>query len=112
MKLYRIFIPKNYNNGRSIEDKTIRKITNQLRDKFGGYTANPKARLPILEGVWVDEKHNKSYNENVICVELFCQDTYDSCRWLRSFTEETRKTLKQESLFVIVQNAEIITNTN
>lgn len=108
MKLYRIFLPKTYNDGTPIEDSKLREITKQIRDKFKGYSANPKAVFPIWEGAWIDEKHNRALLENVICVELFTQDTFDNQRWMRSQTELWKQTLEQDDLFVLVQNAEMI----
>jgi len=110
LKLYRIFIPKVYNNGKPIEDKKIRKITDEIRDRFKGYSANPESVFPIWEGAWEDDKI--PYTEPVICIELFTQDTFDNQSWIRSQTELWRQLLKQKSLFVLVQHAEMIRKIN
>lgn len=106
MKLYRIFLPKIYNDGTPIEDKKIRKITNEIRNRFKGYSANPKATFPIWEGAW--EEDNKPYTEPVICIELFTQDTFDNQSWIKAQTETWRQLLQQKSLFVLEQHAEMI----
>ena len=108
MKLYRIFLPKYYNNGQPIEAKKLRKIADDIRTKFGAYSANPFATLPIIQGVWTDGGKNKIYTDQLICIELFVEDTFDNQAWLKSFKELARQELKQEELFVVVQNAEII----
>jgi hypothetical protein len=108
LKLYRIFLPKVYNNGKPIEKEKIRKVTDDLTKKFGGYTLNPLAYLPLMEGVGTSNKTHKIYTEQVICIELFIQDTFNNQSWMKAFTEMIRQEFKQEELFVIVQNAEII----
>ena len=108
MKLYRIFLPKFDNTGQRIDTKKIRQVTERIREKFGAYSLNPFARLPIIEGVWTSDKTSKTYTEPMFLVELFVQDTFDNQKWLRSFKEMVRQDLSQEALFVIVQNAEIL----
>jgi len=108
MKLYRIFLPKQYNDGKEIEYKKIRKITEEITERFGACSLHPKATLPSIEGIWTSDKTNKIYDEPVFMIELFIEDTFDNQKWLESFKEMTRQRLKQEELFVIVQNAEIL----
>jgi len=107
MKLYRIFIPKVYNNGEPIPIVKIRKITESIREKFGAYSFNPFAKLPILAGVWTDDK-SKVYSESMQLIELFVEDTFDNQKWIKAFKEITRQDLQQEEIFIIVQDAEII----
>lgn len=102
MKLYRIFLPKVYNDGSSIEDSKLRKISKQIRDKFDGYSANPETVFPIWEGAWVDERHNRAYLEPVICIELFTQDTFDNQSWIRSQTEVYFSYLPITNIFILI----------
>jgi len=106
LKLFRFFIPKNYNDGHKIPALKIKYVTDQIIDKFKGYTMNPNAVLPILEGVWI--KKGNPYRDKVICIELFCQDTYENCDWVRDFCKMTRTALKQEALFVLYHDAELV----
>ena len=108
MKLYRIFIPKCYNDGNKIETKKIRKVLGEIREHFGAYSLNPLATLPLIEGIWTSDTIDKIYKEQVFMVELFLQDTFDNQKWLKSFKEIVRQELKQEEIFIIVQDAEII----
>ena len=109
MKLYKIFIPKYYNNGELIEIKKIRKITEMIKDNFGSYSLNPFARLPLIQGVWSSEKTNRTYTEKMFMIELFVEDTFNNQKWLKAFKEMVRQDLSQEEIFIITQNAEIIT---
>ncbi len=108
MKLYRLFIPKKYNNGKEIESEKILTITKGIEKKFGSYSINPHATLPIIQGKWLDQASKKTYEDELFCVELFVEDTFDNCNWLKSFTEIARQELNQKELFVLCQNAELI----
>ena len=108
MKLYRIFIPKRYNDGEIIPVENTTKILNQVEEKFGGYSLDPFGRLPLI-GVWNDHKQKKRYSDEVQILELFVEDTFDIKKWFSARKELWRQELKQEELFIIVQDAEIIT---
>ena len=41
MKLYRLFIPKRFNNGKAIPSNKILKIAEEIREKFVGYSFDP-----------------------------------------------------------------------
>jgi len=108
MKLYRIFLPKQYNDGREIEAKKIGKLTELIRERFGAYSINPFATLPVIQGVWTSEERSRLYIEPMFMIELFIEDTFDNQKWLKSFKEMARQELEQVELFVIAQNAEIL----
>ncbi len=108
MKLYRIFLPKRFNNGELIPSKIILKIAEEIREKFGAYSLDPFGRLPIIQGVWTSGKERR-YQEEMNILDLFVEDTFDIQKWFKAKREIWRQDLKQEELFIIVQNAEIIT---
>lgn len=108
MKLYRIFLPKKYNDGREIEYEKIEKIAEEIIEQFGGYSLAPFAELPFIQGVWISEKTNKLYKEIMYMIELFIEDTFANQKWMLARKEAWRQELGQEELFVIVQNAEIL----
>ena|SRR3989344_1419787 len=108
MKLYRIFLPKRFNDGKLIPLNKILKIAEEIREKFGAYSLDPYGRLPIIQGVWTSEKRKK-YQEEMNILDLFVEDTFDIQKWFRAKREIWRQELAQEELFIIVQNAEIIT---
>ena len=108
MKLYKIFIPKKYNDGKLIPlDKTT-EILNKVEEKFGGYSLDPFGRLPLI-GVWNDMNSKKKYIDEVQVLELFVEDTFNIKKWFSAMKEIWRQSLEQEELFIIVQDAEIIT---
>jgi len=107
MKLYKIFIPKKYNDGTSIPLEKTTNILNEVEKKFGGYTLNPFGRLPLI-GVWNDHNNKKRYVDEVQILELFVEDTIDIKKWITAVKELWRQELKQAELFIMVQDAEII----
>ena len=109
MKLYRLFLPKRFNNGKLIPTNKILKIAEEIREKFGAYSFDPWGRLPIIQGVWTSNKQ-KRYEEEMNILDLFVEDTFDIQKWFKAKKEIWRQELEQEELFIIVQNAEIITN--
>jgi len=109
MKLYRLFLPKRFNNGKLIPTNKILKIAEEIREKFGAYSLDPWGRLPIIQGVWTSNKQ-KRYEEEMNILDLFVEDTFDIQKWFKAKKEIWRQELEQEELFIIVQNAEIITN--
>ena len=108
MKIYRIFLPKFYDDGKKIPMKKILKIAEQIRIRFGGYSLRP-ASLPVIQGVWAS-KEKKIYAEEMFMIEIFMEDTFNNKKWLKSSKELWRQELKQEEIFVIVQDAEILSD--
>ncbi len=45
MKLYKIFLPKTYNDGKKIESKKMRKVTNDIMEKFGDKKGSKRTAL-------------------------------------------------------------------
>ncbi len=107
MKLYRIFIPKKYNNGTLIPVEKTTKILNEVEDKFGGYSVEPFGRMPLI-GVWNDNKDKKRYVDEIQILELFIEDTIKNKKWFIAKKELWKQELEQEELFIMVQDAEII----
>lgn len=107
MKLYKIFIPKRDNNKKVISVDKMRKITEQIRQRFGGYSFHPSVQMPVISGVWTEEDMI-IYREPVQLIELFVEDTFDNQKWMRAFKEMTRQDLDQKEIFIIMQDAEIV----
>jgi len=107
MKLYRLFLPKRFNNGKLIPTNKILKIAEEIREKFGAYSFDPYGRLPIIQGIWTSTKKRK-YEDEMNILDLFVEDTFDIQKWFQAKKEIWRQELEQEELFIIVQNAEII----
>ena len=112
MKIYRIFLPRFYNDGIKIPITKISKITDQVRERFGAYTLR-HASLPIMQkeimkGVWTSGK--KIYDEQMFMIELFVEDTFKNKRWLKAFKEIICQELNQKEIFIITQDAEILSD--
>ncbi len=107
MKLYKIFIPKKYNNGSLIPLAKTTELLNEVEKRFGSYTLDPFGKLPLI-GVWNDPKNKERYVDEVQIPELFVEDTIDIKRWITASKELWRQKLEQAELFIMVQDAEII----
>lgn len=107
MKLYRIYLPKKYNDSTIIPSQLIAKITEQIHEKFGGYTLDPFGRLPIMQGIWKSPQ-DIIYQDEINVVEIFVEDTLDIKKWFRANQELWRQELKQDKLFIIVQDADVL----
>lgn len=107
MKLFRIFLPKKYNDGRPVEFKKIREVAEEIRERFGAYSSNPFGILPVMEGIWISDQR-RVYREEMFIIELFVQDTFDNNKWIKAKQEEWRQRFEQEELFIIVQYAEVL----
>lgn len=107
MKLYRLYLPKFFNDGTTIPLEKTTKIMNEMEEKFGGYSLDPFGKLPIIQGVWVSPD-NRRYTDEMFVLELFVEDTFDIKKWFKAKKEIWRQELNQKELFVIVQDAEII----
>lgn len=107
MKLYHIFLPKKFNDGKPIPSTKILKIAEEIRKKFGAYSFDPFGRLPIIQGVWTSNT-KEVYKEDMNLIDLFVEDTFDNQKWFKAMKEIWRQELDQEELFIIVQNAEIV----
>ena len=107
MKIYKIFLPKNDRSGKPIPIQKIHSITERIREKFGAYSFNPFAKLPVIAGVWTDSK-SRNYSEPMQVIELFVEDTFNNKKWITAFKEMVRQELQQDELFIMVQDAEIL----
>ncbi len=107
MNLYRIFIPKKYNDGELIPLEKTTVILNSIEERFGGYSLDPFGRLPLI-GIWNDQRNKQRYSDEIQMVELFVEDTIDIKKWITAMKEVWRQELRQNELFIIVQDAEII----
>ncbi len=107
MKLYRLFLPKLYNNGNKIPKKKILEVTQQIREKFGSLSISPFATLPIIQGTWTSST-KKQFEEPMFLIEIFLEDTFDNTKWIKSFKEIIRQKLGQEEIFLISQDAELV----
>lgn len=107
MKLYRIFIPKKYNDGTQIPIEKTTEILNEVEKRFGSYSIDPFGRLPLI-GVWNDHKTKQRYVDDVQILELFVEDTINIKKWIAAQREIWKQELQQEELFIMVQDAEIV----
>ena len=107
MKLYKIFLPKRYNGGELIPIKLIMKIAEEIEERFGAYSLNPFAFLPLIQGSWKDGI-GEAYKEKMFLLELFIEDTFKNQEWIKAYKTLIKQKLDQKEIFIIEQNAEIV----
>ena len=107
MKLYRIFIPKTFDTKTKIQSKKIQNIAEQIQARFGGYSLDPFAHLPVVQGSWQGSDGLK-YEEFHFLLELFVEDTFENKKWISAYKEMIRQDLKQQEIFILEINAEVV----
>jgi|SRR3989338_9947754 len=107
MKLYRIFLPKKYNTNEEIPMNLILQIAEEIEKRFGAYSMNPFAYLPIIQGSWKDNE-GLNYKEQMFLLELFVEDTFENKEWIQAYKVMIKQKLKQKEIFIIGLNAEIV----
>ena len=106
MKLYKIFLPKEYNTKTKIPMDIIMEVAEEIEKRFGAYSFNPSAFLPLIQGSWTDGK--TTYREEMYLFELFVEDTFENQEWIKAHKVIVKQKLKQKEIFIIEQNAEIV----
>jgi len=107
MKLYRIFLPKTFNDKKKIPEKIIQTIAEKIQERFGGYSLDPFAHLPVIQGSWQDNEGLK-YEEEHFLLELFIEDTFENKKWISAYKEMIRQDLKQKEIFILQMDAEVV----
>lgn len=85
----------------------ILKIAEEIEKRFGGYSMNPFAYLPVIDGSWMD-KEGLNYKEEQFLFEIFVEDTFKNKNWIRAYKEIIKQELDQKEIFIIEMNAEIV----
>ena len=77
--------------------------------EHGSTSFNPSGRLPFIQGIWTSQER-KIYVDEIYLIDLFIEDTFEHIKWLKNKKEIWKNNLKQKELFIIIQDAEILTN--
>lgn len=107
MKLYNIYIPKHYNDGKKIPKEVIDEIIGEIDKKFKKYTFQEKAKLPLVQGIWTSPK-GKRYSDKVYLLYLIIEGTTKDKIWLTKKANKWCKKLDQEEFLIVEQYAEVI----
>ncbi len=107
MKLYRLYLPTRYNDGKEIEIEKLNSITEKIERRFDGCSLYPSVKPPIIQGIWIDKKISKRYEDSIVMTEVIVEDTIKNQKWFKSFKKTIKKELKQKEILIIVQYAEV-----
>ena len=107
MKLYNIYFPKFYNDGKEVPEKVMADILNEIIVKFGKASYQKNVKLPLIQGTWTS-KDGKLYSEEVSLLCLVIENKLSHVKWFIEKAEEWREKLDQEEFFIVVQYADVI----
>lgn len=99
--LFQILLPLFDNDGREIDRKEYRRVTNELVDKFGGVTAF--TRTPA-EGRW--RKSGKIKRDEVVILEVVTASR--SITWWRNYRSALERRFRQEAIVIRMHEIEQI----
>ena len=96
---YNIFLPKNYNDGSSIEREKFSAIQQELADRFNGVTAFTTPIFP-MQGSWMGFGFLQT--EDISIYSVFAEDINDAREFLDEAVEhwKSKDQLDQEALLV------------
>jgi hypothetical protein len=93
MHLVQILLPLADNDGRPFPDEVLRRIQQELTNRFGGLTAHERAPA---KGIWLTG--GRSRRDEVVILEVMTDALDDA--WWRHFREGLERELGQEELVI------------
>ncbi|MFL5243998.1 MAG: hypothetical protein ACJ8FY_17995 [Gemmataceae bacterium] len=102
MKEYEIYVPVSYNDGSPVEDAKIDRIGERLLDQFGGVTFFPQPN----RGTW--KMGHVTFQDQIVIFRVISAKTTSARRFLKEFKEELKRDLRQEDIFIVVKEAEVL----
>jgi len=106
LKIYRVFIPLTYPDGKDVENEKLHKYRLNIKNKFNAYTQT-SIESPI-KGEWYNKKKSGFDDDELFTIEIVVKNTSNNRRWFKNLKKELMKDLKQEDIFILCQNVEII----
>ncbi|MBV9992364.1 MAG: hypothetical protein JOZ72_13865 [Alphaproteobacteria bacterium] len=93
MELVQILLPLADNDGRPFPEALLRRIQQELADRFGGLTAYERSPA---KGVWMEG--DRSHRDEVVILKVMTDAVNDS--WWRRFRERLERDLQQKELVI------------
>ena len=84
MKLYKFYLPKQFNNGKKVPKEHFSSIAREIEKRFGAYSLYPEIHLPLIQGFWKSPTGER-FKEPMYLLELFTEDTFSNQEWLSAF---------------------------
>ncbi|MFL5342409.1 MAG: hypothetical protein ACJ8F7_19875 [Gemmataceae bacterium] len=99
MMKFTTIIPERYNDGKRVSPATMRRILNNLRDQFHGYTAEGRT-----DGCWLDPTDGKPYADAGMKVSVSCDRS--RLAEAEAAVMAISRLLKQKAMYFEVQYAD------
>jgi hypothetical protein len=94
---YTLFLPLNFNNGRSVQPRLLNSLLSEIVSYTGGLTQY----YPSL-GYWVSPGTVK-YRDRILPVQVIGSPTEEAQSWFLDYTRRLAGMLEQESIFLVAQ---------
>ncbi len=108
--LYRIevFISLNDEQGQPVELRKIRKIADEIINKFGGLTMTTLTGNPIYDGFWRSPASGKIAQDKNSIFTILAPQTDDTINFFTKQKEKWRKDLNYEAILITLQQLQIL----
>jgi hypothetical protein len=95
MHLVQLLLPLYDNGGRATPPSELRRVRDELTERFGGLTAH--SRAPAV-GLWEEPDDGERIRDDVVIYEVMA-DGLD-VEWWRAYRQSLERRLRQEELVV------------
>ncbi len=95
MPQYELYIPLEYNDGRSVERDKLHRTKEELVREFGGLTVFPPAGG--AEGYWLHE--GELVEDNILIFRIVV--SYNADKWISDYKETLKLRFEQDEVFVV-----------
>lgn len=102
MKEYDLFVPLYYNDGKPIEARKLRRISDQLIAEFDGYTYFPQP----AKGVW--KSAGVTYRDEIVIYRVVASRVRAARRFFRRLKQELKVELRQEEILIIERDMQTL----
>ena len=102
VKEYDIFVPMYYNDGAPVEPRKLRDLQVRLLEYFQGFTFFPQPN----EGVW--QAGDVTYRDEIVVYRVVTAKVRPARRFLRQLKEELKRVFRQEEIFIVERNVEVL----
>jgi hypothetical protein len=102
VKEYDLYVPLTYNDGTSIEAKTIERIGQTLLKQFGGVTFFPQPN----EGLW--QMGSVTFRDQIVIFRVLTGKVRTARRFFTTLKQELKSELEQEEILIVEKDVETL----
>jgi hypothetical protein len=102
VKEYDIFVPLRYNDGSPVEARRFHDLRIRLLEYFNGVTYFPQPG----KGLW--RIGDVTYRDEIVIYRVVTSRVRPARRFIRQLKEELKRTFKQEEIFIIERDVEVM----